>query len=74
MATRSTFPLRLGGACICLTLAIAGVGLAAVAGADRWRAMGSAGIRPKGDDHVTVHGPAGSSDGVGRLAKWAMRV
>jgi len=23
---------------------------------------------------VTVHGPAGSSDGVGRLAKWAMRV
>jgi len=28
-----------------------GGGLAAVAGADRWRAMGSAGIRPKGDDH-----------------------
>ena len=28
-----------------------GGGLAAVAGGDRWRAMGSAGIRPKGDDH-----------------------
>jgi len=28
-----------------------GGGLAAVAGADRWRAMGSAGIRPRGDDH-----------------------
>ena len=28
-----------------------GGGLAAVAGADRWRAMGSAGIRPKGEDH-----------------------
>ena len=28
-----------------------GGGLAAVAGTDRWRAMGSAGIRPKGDDH-----------------------
>jgi len=28
-----------------------GGGLAAVAGANRWRAMGSAGIRPKGDDH-----------------------
>jgi hypothetical protein len=28
-----------------------GGSLAAVAGADRWRAMGSAGIRPKGDDH-----------------------
>jgi len=28
-----------------------GGGLAAVAGADRWRAMGSAGICPRGDDH-----------------------
>ncbi len=28
-----------------------GGGLAAVAGTDRWRAMGSAGIRPRGDDH-----------------------
>lgn len=28
-----------------------GGGLAAVAGTNRWRAMGSAGIRPKGDDH-----------------------
>jgi hypothetical protein len=28
-----------------------GGGLTAVAGADRWRAMGSAGIRPRGDDH-----------------------
>jgi len=28
-----------------------GGGLAAVAGADRWHAMGSAGIRPRGDDH-----------------------
>ncbi len=30
-----------------------GGGLAAVAGTDRWRAMGSAGIRPKGDDHFS---------------------
>lgn len=30
-----------------------GGGLAAVAGADRWRAMGGAGIRPRGDDHFT---------------------
>jgi hypothetical protein len=30
-----------------------GGGLAAVAGTDRWRAMGLAGIRPKGDDHFT---------------------
>ncbi len=30
-----------------------GGGLAAVAGADRYRAMGSAGIRPRGDDHFT---------------------
>ena len=30
-----------------------GGGLAAVAGADRWRAMGGAGIRPQGDDHFT---------------------
>jgi hypothetical protein len=28
-----------------------GGGLTAVAGTNRWRAMGSAGIRPKGDDH-----------------------
>lgn len=28
-----------------------GGGLAAVAGDDRWRAMGSAGLRPRGDDH-----------------------
>jgi hypothetical protein len=28
-----------------------GGGLSAVAGSDRWRAMGSAGIRPRGDDH-----------------------
>jgi len=28
-----------------------GGGLAAVAGDNRWRAMGSAGIRPRGDDH-----------------------
>jgi hypothetical protein len=28
-----------------------GGGLAAVAGANRWQAMGSAGIRPRGDDH-----------------------
>jgi len=28
-----------------------GGGLTAVAGTDRWRAMGSAGIRPRGDDH-----------------------
>ncbi len=28
-----------------------GGGLAAVAGANRWQAMGSAGIKPKGDDH-----------------------
>jgi hypothetical protein len=28
-----------------------GGGLAAVAGTDRWRAMGSAGLRPRGDDH-----------------------
>ncbi len=30
-----------------------GGGLTGVAGADRWRAMGSAGIRPKGDDHFS---------------------
>lgn len=30
-----------------------GGGLAAVAGSDRYRAMGSAGIRPRGDDHFT---------------------
>jgi hypothetical protein len=28
-----------------------GGGLAAVAGTNRWRAMGSAGVRPEGDDH-----------------------
>jgi hypothetical protein len=28
-----------------------GGGLAAVEGADKWKAMGSAGLRPKGDDH-----------------------
>jgi hypothetical protein len=30
-----------------------GGGLTGVTGADRWRAMGSAGIRPKGDDHFS---------------------
>ena len=28
-----------------------GGGLTALAGSDRWRAMGSAGVRPRGDDH-----------------------
>lgn len=30
-----------------------GGGLTGVTGADRWRAMGAAGIRPKGDDHFS---------------------
>lgn len=30
-----------------------GGGLAGVAGSDRWRAMGAAGIRPRGDDHFS---------------------
>jgi len=30
-----------------------GGGLSGVTGADRWRAMGAAGIRPKGDDHFS---------------------